>query len=202
MQDRGIAVRQDRAVGTSDALVERFTPEGFAEARAKLGPWNAMAAMDHDGVWDPRSEDDEKMIAILQACTESRQYAKGNLFLNEGINELWKLVCAASGTTAYNNANAQLGVGNGTAAAAATQTDLQGASKLFKAMEATFPTSGTNQEAVFKSVFGSGEAEFAWEEWSVRNGATADKNLNRKVQAFGTKGASSTWTLTATLSIA
>ena len=117
---------------------------------------------------------------------------EGNLLLNEGIDEMWDLITGAGGT-AYNNTNARIGVGNGTAAAAATQTGLQGGSTAFKAIEASYPTS-TSQKATFRSSFGSSEGNFAWEEWTVDNGATADKNLNRKVESLGTKSGG-TWTL-------
>lgn len=124
----------------------------------------------------------------------------GNLLLNEGIQELWDLAIAAGGTTAYNNANADMGVGDSTTAAAATQTDLQAATnKLFKAMVATYPQR-TNQTVDFRSDFTSGEANFAWEEWGVRNGNTRNKNLNRKVQNLGTKS-TGTWTLTGSVTI-
>lgn len=137
------------------------------------------------------------LIAEGEAWAFDGSLIPGNLLLNEGINEAWNLICAAGGTTAYNNANAQLGVGDSTTAAAATQTDLQAATnKLYKGMEAGFPTSGSTQKATWKSSFGSSEANFAWQEFSLRNGATADKNLNRKVQAEGTKTSGQTWTLT------
>jgi len=125
---------------------------------------------------------------------------KGNLLLNEGIQELWDLAIAAGGTTAYNNANADIGVGDSATAAAATQTDLQAATnKLFKAMVATYPIR-TNQTVDFRSDFTSGEANWAWQEWGVRNGVTRNKNLNRKVESLGTK-ATGTWTLTASITI-
>ncbi|MBU2556125.1 MAG: hypothetical protein KKF98_16870, partial [Bacteroidetes bacterium] len=50
---------------------------------------------------------------------------EGNLGLNEGIQELWDLACGLGTPTAFNNANAQAGVGDNTTAAAATQTSLQ-----------------------------------------------------------------------------
>ena len=129
------------------------------------------------------------------------EFVPGNLFLNEGIQELWDLAIAAGGTTAYNNANAEIGVGDSTTAEAATQTDLQAATnKLFKAMVATYPQR-TNQTVDFRSDFTSAEANYAWQEWSVRNGNTRNKNLNRKVQSLGTK-ATGTWTITASLTIA
>ena len=124
----------------------------------------------------------------------------GNMLMNEGIQELWDLAIAAGGTTAYNNANADIGVGDSATAEVATQTDLQASTnKLFKAMVATYPQR-TNQSVDFRSDFLTAEANYAWAEWSVRNGSTRNKNLNRKVQALGTK-TTGTWTLTATITI-
>jgi len=120
----------------------------------------------------------------------------GNLLLNEGINALWTLAAGGS-ETAYNNANAELVVGDSSSAEAATQTDLQAATnKLFKAMDTGYPTYGTAQKITFRSSFAGGDANYAWNEFSVRNGNTANKNLNRKVSAQGTKTSGQTWQLT------
>ena len=125
----------------------------------------------------------------------------GNLLLNEGINAIWTLVCGGS-ETAFNNANARIGVGDSSAAAAATQTDLQAATnKLYKAMDATYPTFGTNQKVVFRSTFGATEANWAWNEITVDNGAVAAKSLNRKVQAMGTKANPAIWIITLEISL-
>lgn len=126
----------------------------------------------------------------------------GNLFLYTGINNIWNLVCGAGGTTAYNNANARIGVAESATAANATQSDLQGATKTYKAMDATFPTSGSSQQATFKSTFASGDANNVWQEWIVDNGATALIKLNRKVENLGTKVSGATWALTVNLSLA
>jgi len=123
-----------------------------------------------------------------------------NVFLNEGINALWTLVCGGT-ETAYTNANARVGVGNSSAAENATQTALQGGSTAFAAMDSGYPTYGTSQKATFKGTFGSGQAEFAWEEFTVDNGSSANKNLNRKISSKGTKGSGETWVLTIELSI-
>lgn len=126
-------------------------------------------------------------------------YAEGNLLLNEGIQLLEDLLIGAGGTV-YSNANAQLGIGDSSAAEAATQTDLQAATnKTWKAMNATYPSRAT-QTLTFQSDFLTGDANYAWNEASIRNGAAADKNLNRKVVSLGTK-ASGTWTLTGTVTI-
>lgn len=137
---------------------------------------------------------------LLKLPAELVEEVPGNLLLNEGIQEIWDLVIAAGGTTAYNNANADIGVGDSSTAEAATQTDLSAATnKLFKGMNATFP-SRSSQTVSWQSDFLTGEANYAWAEWSVRNGNTRNKNLNRKVQSLGTK-ASGTWTLTAQVTL-
>jgi hypothetical protein len=126
-----------------------------------------------------------------------------NLLLNEGINELWTLLCG-TGATKFDNANAYIGVGNGaTLPSDPTVTDLQGASKTYKAMDTSYPTYGSSQKATWRSTFGSGDANYAWEEITVANGSSGSaKNLNRKVQSMGTKASGSTWiaTLEITLS--
>ena len=117
-----------------------------------------------------------------------------NVLLNEGIAEILALI-AGTGGTAYSNANARLGVGDDNTAAAAAQTDLQAAvNKLYKAMEASYPGIAA-QTITFRSVFGSAEANYAWNEFTVDNGAAAAKNMNRKVSVQGTKAAGQTWTL-------
>ena len=118
-----------------------------------------------------------------------------NCLLNTGIDEMWDLVTGVvSGAThIYDNAAAQIGVGDSVTAADATQTDLQAAAnKTYKAMEAGYPTSAT-QKATFKSSFGSADANYAWQEWVVKQ-ATSLICLNRKVENLGTKS-TGTWTL-------
>jgi hypothetical protein len=140
---------------------------------------------------------EEEFYALFQPYeTLEREH---NLLLNEGINAMWTLICGGS-ATAYNNTNARIGVGNSATAAAATQTGLQGASTAFKAMDTSYPTYGTSQYAIFKSSFGDSEANFAWEEWTIDNGATANLNMNRKVESLGTK-TSGTWSLQVTITL-
>ncbi|GIV03977.1 MAG: hypothetical protein KatS3mg015_2807 [Fimbriimonadales bacterium] len=146
----------------------------------------------------------EKMVPShvlrkLRILPEEEETRHGNLLLNEGIQEMWDLIIGVAATSAYNNANAQLGVGSNTSAAAATQTDLQDAGAVWVGMNAGYPTR-TNQTVDFRSDFGSGSANFAWQEWGVRNGATRNKNMNRKVESLGTKSGG-TWTLTASITI-
>lgn len=121
---------------------------------------------------------------------------KENLLLNEGIQLLEDLLIGAGGTV-YDNTNAYLGVGDSSTAEAATQIGLQAATnKLYKGMEATYP-SRASQTVTWRSVFGDTEANWAWNEVSLSNAIGGDTgvNLNRKVPGdLGTK-ASGTWTL-------
>lgn len=121
---------------------------------------------------------------------------EGNLLLNEGIAELWDLACGLGTPTAFSNANAYLGVGDSTTAESAAHTALQAASnKAYAAMQSSYP-SRSGQTVTWRSVFGSGVANFAWNEFSVANGnSDSAKNLNRKVSSQGTKASGQTWTL-------
>lgn len=118
-----------------------------------------------------------------------------NLLLNEGITALQNLLTGGAETN-FGNANAYLGVGDSATAEGATQTGLQAVTnKLYKAMEATYPQI-SSQTTTWRSVFGSAEANFAWNEFTVANGnSDAGDNLNRKVSAQGTKASGQTWTL-------
>ena len=119
-------------------------------------------------------------------------YGEGNCLLNSGIDEMWDLICGDSANH-FNNAGAQIGVGDSNTAANATQTDLQAATnKTYKGMDSGYPTS-TAQKATFKASFGASEANYAWNEWVVKQ-ATSGKCLNRKVESLGTK-TGGTWTL-------
>lgn len=134
------------------------------------------------------------VLRTLGIGPEQVDEVEGNLLLNEGIGLLLDLAIGAGGTP-WNAANARLGVGDATTAEAATQTDLQASTnKVYKAMNATYP-SRSAQTVTWQSDFGSSDANFAWNEWTIDNGNSAAINLNRKVQSFGTK-ATGTWTLT------
>ncbi len=124
---------------------------------------------------------------------------EGNCLLNSGIDEIWDIVCGDSANH-FNNAGAQIGMGDSNTAANATQTDLQAATnKTYKGMDSGYPTS-TTQKATFKASFGASEANYAWNEWVVKQ-ATSGKCLNRKVESLGTKSGG-TWTLQVDITLA
>lgn len=118
---------------------------------------------------------------------------KDDVFLNEGINTIWTLVCGGSATP-FNNANSYVGVGNSSAPESATQTGLQGTNKFYKKVDDGYPIYGTNQVADWKITYEENEANFAWNEVTVANGNSDSAiNLNRKVQSMGTKPAGEIW---------
>jgi hypothetical protein len=127
---------------------------------------------------------------------EPASVINGNLLLNEGITEALKLIGGLT-ADAFSNANAYIGVGDSNTAASASQTGLQAATnKTYKAMETSYPTV-VNQTITFRSVFGSSDANYSWQEFTVINASTdaGGENLNRKVSDQGTKASGQTWTV-------
>jgi hypothetical protein len=125
-----------------------------------------------------------------------------NCLLNEGITALLNLLGGIA-ETAFSNANAYIGVGDSATAAVATQTGLQAASnKLYKAMDATYPSVAA-QTVSFRSTFATSEANWDWNEATVASGnSDAADNLNRKVQAMGAKTSAVSRVITIAITIA
>lgn len=119
---------------------------------------------------------------------------------NAGRNHIAQAIIGEA-VTAFNNANAYLGVGDSSTVFAAGQTDLQAATnKVRQAMEATYPTRATNV-LTFRSLFGTGSANFAWEEWGTFNASSAGTMLQRKVESLGTKTSAQSWQLTVDITV-
>ena len=121
-----------------------------------------------------------------------------NLLLTAGANALFNRLTNQGAVTAFDATNGYLCVGSSSTAAAAGQTDLQGASKTRKVFDAAATVSSGSLTAV--STFTTSDANHAWNEAGIANASTGGILLNRVVQAFGTKTSSVQWVLTATLS--
>lgn len=105
-----------------------------------------------------------------------------NLVVNTGGAIMLDLLIGAGGTV-FSNANANIGIGDSSTAAAVGQTDLQAASnKLRKAMDATFP-SRSGQVMTFKSTFATTDANYAWNEIALFNAASTGTMFSRAVIA-------------------
>jgi hypothetical protein len=141
---------------------------------------------------------------------ETRESEFSNVITQAG----WvRLLDRGFGGTAqgYDSTHLRLGVGTATAAATTGQTDLQattGAAARQWKLVGTAAASGAGTGTVrytYAAAFGTGEANFAWQEWGSDQG-TADGTgasttplLNRAVSNQGTKASGQTWTATAQL---
>lgn len=118
-----------------------------------------------------------------------------------GRNFIATAIMNSGPPTFFDNSNAYIGVGDSSAAFAVGQTDLQAATnKLRKAMEASYPQLATNVIS-FRSLYGTGDANWAWEEWAIFNAAAAGTMLCRKVESLGTKAGTQSWQITADITV-
>lgn len=116
-----------------------------------------------------------------------------------GVNAIAQTIIGQG--TFFNNANARIGVGDGTAEFVSSQTDLQGANTIRKGMDADFPTVDA-PVVTFKSTFLPSEANFEWNEWGIFNAATGGTMLSRVVESNGTKQSNQTWVLEVAITFA
>lgn len=131
------------------------------------------------------------------------QVEEGNLGLNEGIQAALNLMIGAGGN-AWTNALSTIGVGDSTTTASAADVGLIAAtgptSQEHHVMDATTYPSRSSQTISFKSTFGSTEANFAWNEFTVvsatYDGNPTGANLIRKVSQQGTKVSGQSWEVT------
>ncbi len=190
-----------------------------------IGAAIARTKVTHDGqMWrchrklekfygDPTQDERDSGLVLPFEVDEN----EGNLLTIGGASIQWQTLIGNGTATAgqeltyFNNAQAAIGVGDSSTAAADTQTAIQAATnRLYKAMDATYPqhtdsdSSAGAKSIVFRSTFATTDANFAWQEWGVFNSATHNtgRMLNRKVESLGTKTSAATWVLTITLSLA
>ena len=140
----------------------------------------------------------DKKLKPIETIESPPEKIAINVLLNEGITEMINLLCGLGSPTAWDNANARLGVGTDATAPAPAQTGII-ANPVYKAMNGGYPQI-SGQDAIWQADFIDTEAEQAWNEESISNEATdAGDNLCRQNTALGTKPAGQTWRLTATI---
>ena len=167
---------------------QSLTEKAFEKAIWKINRWASQADKAAGKIYS-------KAEAMkLFGCSQNT-IIDGNALVNEGINELWTILCSAGGDK-FDNTNTNLIVGTGTGAEDPTDTEATFTNGVKKGMEASYPTFGTDQKATWKSSYGSGDANQAWEEFGVLNAAASGDLLNRKTSSQGTKTAGQTWELT------
>lgn len=147
------------------------------------------------GIWIPkwtvRKYEGGRLVDVVEV--------EGNLLTTAGANALLTALTGGS-ITPFNATNARLGVGNGTTAESASQTDLQGTNKLRKALDSGYPSVSGNK-VTFQATFTESEANYAWNEVAVFNAASGGIMLNRKVVSLGTKSSGAVWVLQLTITL-
>jgi len=156
-------------------------------------------------VWKIRrwaSEEDKKNNVVYSKEKALKLFGReqfstiiGNALVNQGMNEMWTVLCSAGGNE-WDNTNAVLIVGTGSGAENPADVEGSFTAGVKKAMDGGYPTYGTSQKAVWRATYGSAEANQVWAEFGVLNNTTAGDLMNRKVSAQGTKTAGQTWELT------
>lgn len=102
----------------------------------------------------------------------------------------------------FDNTNAHMGVGDSSTAFAISQTDLQASTnKNRQGMNSGYPSLATNV-ITFQATWGTGDGNFAWEEWGIFNAASGGTMLLREVESFGTKSSGDTWQLEIDITVA
>src|SRR4030042_2043050 len=106
--------------------------------RRELANWRCRFRLSkyHEDIEPYRGREDK----FYQLCMPYEIIdGEGNCLLNTGIDEMWDLIVGDSANH-FNNAGAQIGVGDSNTAASPGQTDLQAATnKTYKAMESGYP---------------------------------------------------------------
>lgn len=172
-----------------------FQVVGKGDVNISMG---ANMGMTVTGKWQPRWKIEKyNAHGELYAVEEFA----GNMLLNEGITQMWKLIAGLS-SAHFDSANAYIGVGDGTAAVQASQTGLQGANKFYKAVDPTYPQV-MNQTITYRATFGAGQAAFSWKEFTIANGnSDSAVNICRKVENHSTKPSADTWVVTLSITLA
>jgi hypothetical protein len=130
----------------------------------------------------------------------------GNLILNAGWTRLMNLLTNQGATQAFDSTHARIGAGNGSTAAAYTDTDLSaaaGSTNRWFQLVSGVATLGTRTLA-YAATFGTADGNFAWGEFGMDFGTASGNTVtapmfNRAVSSQGTKASGQTWTATATI---
>jgi len=136
----------------------------------------------------------DKVMQLFPSALRQVEQVEGNVALNTGLQAVINLFAGTGSSTAFSNANSSIGVGDSSTAAAAAQTNLLAATnKAYAVMDSGYP-SRSNQTVTYQATFGSGVANFSWQEFVVNNATNGSGvSLNRKVADKGTKASGETW---------
>lgn len=186
----------DLGRGGEPVVVRRLTsPKDLALVAAKESGVQVLegryTVRKYRGEQQPGAADPADLYEVVETAP--------NLFLTAGINTVL-LLAAGQAATAFSTSNARLCVGDSTTAAAAGQTDLQASTNKTRQIVDSAPTV-TNNQITFVATFGTGSANYAWQEVGVANASSGGQMWSRTVQSLGTKTSAASWVLNWTLSI-
>ena len=185
------------------ARVEKFSTDQVAWAALRLG----------------HEPDGTELRALLGTPEDGIAEADGNLLVTVGLNVITNLIIGG-GDNPLSHANAIVGVGTSTTAAAITDTALGAdntSNAYYQQADSSFPTQA-NGVITTQATFATGNANFAWQEWCLAIGGggtitagdhlsamtgTAPTMLNHKVPgSLGTKGSGAAWVFSTTITLA
>lgn len=139
---------------------------------------------------------------------------EGNELSNAGRDRISNLITGGGGA-AFTQTQGWSGVGDSSTAFSGAHTTLQAATNKFYQIidgSSLVINSGANGRFACATTFGTGDGNFAWQEWclGIATGTltagttppgTSPVMVNRKVASLGTKASGASWTLNATITI-
>lgn len=204
---------RELAIVRTDFGVARWDEDQTAWALRKLGYGDTRPPMHGDLGLTPAQFADAGVAPYSETLEENC-----NLIVQQGWVWLLGGVAGTTMSTKFSATNGRIGVGTSSTAASYTQTYLQGdtgssSTTSYYQLVSTAPvisTGSTPPTLVFTASFGTGVANFAWQEFGTDNGTTSGVYLNglaggfalfnRGVSSQGTKASGQTWTATETIS--
>jgi hypothetical protein len=135
-----------------------------------------LHSRNHVFVTEFRPEDLVAGHLRLGAVPVWRRHVGCNLLLSTGsalVAGLISDVDTGVTLTKLNEANANIGVGDGTTAPARAQTGLVGGNTLYRGMDTGYPTwDAVNEQLQYRSLFIDTEAEWVWSEAVLANASS------------------------------
>jgi len=199
---RNIILDEGAAV-IGDLLIGAGAPTVYNNTNARIAVGNAETPTAITGTSITMTNGSSAVSGIGTSFTT--QLAVGDLVRVDSVDTFAEVQSITDNTnlvlTAVFAGATGTGVGSFIDAPVSTSTDLLGASKFYKTMEATYPSRAANV-ITFRSIMAAAEANFRWLEFSIGNAASGTgDNLNRRLAENGTKVSPQAWTVDVTLTI-
>jgi len=201
----------EHATASTTLQVRRWDEEQTGWVRAR-----GLARNDVPATWEPQGRHFDQAGVAPYLETEDQNC---NMIMQSGWASLLGGIAAAPISAMYSATNGRIGVGTSTTAAVETQTWLQGdtgsasTTSWYQLCTAAPAIVTTTIPATFTltATFGSGNGNFAWNEFGSDNASASGVYLNglaggfvllnRGVSSQGTKASGQTWTAVESISL-